>query len=495
LYQASRTFSGTVDNKAMNRTLSKLGLVEGGEPLKTPKGKIRTGQGAGIVPGTGRPVDAEFRQRDPFGWLIKWVLPKVEAEAKKGMTKQEKKAADKRAAEIRAAGGTEEEIAEARQPLRAKLQSVMDQMFPGMPGTSRTALADTIFSHAQAQSGLAQAKDVLAQDPKAIMAKSWTAQLDKLRETLNSKAQDLGDDVAKALGLDKKISTIEAAIRTGDYGVLGDAVTKAKEGLDLIMSPQKLGAELLLKGATKLWEVGTALLKKLGIVPDDSDEGKRKDEITKARETLAKPTEKQLPKEIEDAIELIRKINEERQKKIDALPPKERARLAEPVLRDIHRGNVTITSLMVQHGTFNVPQGWGLPGFKTPGTPQPAEPKDPFGAKPGALAPTPNWMSDLQTTLGDFSTSTTGWVNDMSQVPTKFESTFTDLKTAGTDAGTNFSTNAITGVKNGAGEAGGIFGDRAIGAIKAGLATLNLSANINVNSVTQTGDKGPRTGD
>jgi hypothetical protein len=496
LYQAVRSMSGTVDNKALNRALSKLGLLEGGTPITTPKGKVKTGQGAGMVLGSQKPIDAEFRQRDPFGWMIKYVLPKIEADAKKSITKAEAKAAEERARQVKEEGGTAEEIAEARAPLRSKIQSVMDSMFTGMAATARTALSDTIFGHAQARGAIEQGKDVLKQDPKAIFAASWTAQLEKLKTTLETRAQDAGDSVAQAIGLDKKIAVIEEAIRTKDYGQLGKAVTMGMNTLDTLLTPSKLSAELLYKGALKLWEVGVALAKKFNIVEDTSPEGKaaaaKALEETQLRAIADKPVMSRTEKEVQKLIDYGRSLNEKRQAQIDeAMRRGDKAGTA-GLLKDIHNANVTITTMMASIGTFKVPDKWGLgkPGFPSPTSPKPIDAGKPFDS-PVA----PNWVPDFKTTLDDFKATGGNWVTDMLNVPTKFEATFETLKQAGVEGGNNFGTNANSAITAGAAEGGGIFGSTAITTIKAGLANLNLSAHINVSGVTQTGDKGARPAD
>lgn len=497
LYQAVRSMSGTVDNKALNRALSKLGLLEGGTPLTTPTGKVRKGQGAGMVLGSQKPIDAEFRQRDPFGWIIKYVLPKIEADAKKAITKTEAKAAEERARQVKEEGGTAEEIAEARAPLRSKIQSVMDSMFPGMAATARTALSDTIFGHAQARGQIEQGKDVLKQDPKAIFAGAWTAQLEKLKTTLETRAQDAGDYVAQAIGLDKKIAVIEEAIRTKDYGKLGKAYDMGMQTLDTLLTPSKLSAELLYKGALKLWEVGVALAKKFNIIEDNSPEGKaaaaEELEKTKLRAMAEKPAEDRTTAEVQKLIDYGRKLNERRQALIeDAQRRGDKGGVA-GVLKDLHNANVTITTLMASIGTFKLPAGMGLGGgFPSVKSPAPANAKDPFG-DPSKAAP--NWVPEFKTTLDDFKATGGNWVTDMLNVPTKFEATFETLKQAGVEGGNNFGTNANSAITAGAAEGGGIFGSTAVTTIKAGLANLNLSAHINVSGVTQTGDKGARPAD
>src|SRR4029079_5742782 len=145
LYQASRSLSGVVDNKALNKALAGMGLLEGGKPIMTPGGKVKKGKGAGIQPGSATPVDAEALRTDPYKWIVDHVLPKVEKTTEKSLTKLEKerlKTAEKRAREE---GQTAEEIEAAGKPARARLQTIMDQMFPGMPASARTSLSDAIF--------------------------------------------------------------------------------------------------------------------------------------------------------------------------------------------------------------------------------------------------------------------------------------------------------------------------------------------------------------
>ena len=63
-----RSLSGIVDNKALNRALAGMGLLEGGKPIMTKGGKHKasvpvTGKGAGIQPGTATPVDSDMLRR------------------------------------------------------------------------------------------------------------------------------------------------------------------------------------------------------------------------------------------------------------------------------------------------------------------------------------------------------------------------------------------------------------------------------------------------
>ena len=158
--------SGTVDNKALNRVLSWHGVPEGGKPIMTKGGKHKapvpvTGKGAGIQPGTGTPVDSDMLRTDPFGWIMKHIAPKAVELAKKSLTKEETKEAERRAQRVKDEGGTDEEIAEAKTPLRARIQGMLDKMFPGMPSSARTALSETVFGETQARSSLAQGKDAL----------------------------------------------------------------------------------------------------------------------------------------------------------------------------------------------------------------------------------------------------------------------------------------------------------------------------------------------
>jgi hypothetical protein len=485
LYQAIRSMTGTVDNKALNKALSGMGLLEGGKPILTPGGKVKKGKSAGMQTGSQTPVDAEMLRTDPFGWFQKHVVPIAE---KRATSKADIKAGEARAKKVQEEGGTPEEVEEAREPLRAKIQTILDQMFPGMPATSRTALSEAIFGEKQAKGQIEQGKEVMKQNAKDIFEKSWTAQLSNLRSTLESKAGDLGTSVADALGLSDKIKAIDDALKSGDYGALGKGMTAAQQGLELITSPQRLAGELLLKGAQKLWEVGVAIAQKLGLkeTPPPTPEAVAAEAAAKAKaDRERKVTETQV------AIDRERRMNEERERRIT------RAKAAgvpetkiKPMRDALAAGRAEITTMSAQIGTFNIPQGWGVNKpemFPSPlPTPKKGESVFPDPAKTG---PTPT--ADLQKLFGDMKTTTASWVTTVQQGPSAFEKAFGTLNQKAMDAGTSLGNNANTGIKSGASDAGTVFGNSAVQTIKAGVSNLNINVNANVTGATNaTADKG-----
>ena len=253
VYQAMRSLSGIVDNKALNKALANMKLLEGGKPAVDSKGRPK--KGGGIQPGTGTPVDSDMLRTDPFGWIMKHIAPKAVELAKKSLTKQEAKDAEKRGQQVKEEGGTDEEVAEAKTPLRARIQGMLDKMFPGMPSSARTALSETVFGETQARSSLAQGKDALAnlkERGNKIFADSLAVQLEQVETAFKDRAATFGTSVSEGVGIPAMLKKISDSLK--DPNVRADnrakVLTAAQTALSLLDNPIAIGGQLIKDGAT-----------------------------------------------------------------------------------------------------------------------------------------------------------------------------------------------------------------------------------------------------
>ena len=232
-----------------------MGLLEGGKPIMTKGGKHKasvpvTGKGAGIQPGTATPVDSDMLREDPFGWIMKHIAPKAVELAKKSLTKQEAKDAEKRGQQVKDEGGTDEEVAEAKTPLRARIQGMLDKMFPGMPSSARTALSETVFGETQARSSLAQGKDALKNlkdSGNKIFADSLAVQLEQVETAFKDRMATLGTSVSKGVGIPEMLKKISDSLK--DPNVRADnrakVLTAAQTALSLLDNPIAIKINLL----------------------------------------------------------------------------------------------------------------------------------------------------------------------------------------------------------------------------------------------------------
>jgi len=476
LYMAMRGLSGIVDNKALNAALANMGLIEGGKPRLSTRGKPL----GGIVAGSGTPIDTDLLRTNPYEWLIKHVLPKVEAAANKSLTPKEKREAEDRARRVQAEGGTPEEVAAAREPMRARMQTFMDQLFPGMTGPARTALADALFGHIQAQSSLAQGKDVLKQAREkgpAIFAESLSSQLTSLYANLETRAGELGTSAAKAIGLDKILDEINKSIidptGAGAQNVVG-LIQKALGAMEQTNNPLYVGAKLLIAGAELLQTAASGLVKWLqnrGFLPPDTPTGtpeQRAAEIAKAQRgqaTTAMGRELENIKTKEQQLALA-------QEKLRRTPQRnvaERDRLGlviQGLVNDIatSRENITMLRDFLKHITETQQrqeqqreqqeQRREL-GYPTEGDKKPKEGED--FTKGGA---------DLKQIFGLLETA-----------PGAFETAFSTLPERGTTAGSNFSSTAMESISAGASAAGARFGEAAVSRINGAVANVQIAVN------------------
>jgi hypothetical protein len=480
LYQASRSLSGVVDNKALNKALAGMGLLTGGKPILTPSGKVK--KGGGIEPGSGTPVESELLRTNPYQWIINNVLPKVMEQTTKTLTKAEIKAADERAKIIKDEGGTAEEIAAARAPLRSKLQSVMDQMFPGMPASSRTALSDAIYSEGQQKGSIAQGKDVLKQNAADVFDKSWTAQLDKLRTTIESKAQDLGTAAAEGIGLAGRLKKIDDAIRTGDFDKKQAALSAAEDLLKIVTTPSSIAGELLYKGSTLLIEGAQALV---NWFKGDKDPQKDKD-----LSTLRESPEARKLNDVRALIDRARARIEIAATAVEDARRKGDERGVPAAIKDITRGRAVITTMSAQIGDFHIPKGWGVDKPEMFPTPSTTRKKDQQGVFPDPKKTGATSTAELQKLFGEVQTSTASWLSTVSQGPGEFEKAFGTLNQKALDAGTGLGTNAGTSLSGQAPGIGQVIGNSAATAIKAAVSNLNINVNANVSGGSKGGDTG-----
>jgi len=477
LYQAMRSMSGVVDNKALNRGLQKLGLLTGGTPLPG-----KAGRAGGIVPGSGNVVDSDLLRTNPFEWIIKNVLPKMEKIADKSLTKAEVKAGEERARVVREEGGTEQEIADARAPLRSRMQTILDQAFPGMAATARTALSDAIFSHVQQQGTVAQGRialDNLRQKGGQIFGDSIAAQLSNLKATLDTKAQELGTSVSKGLGLSAIIKEINDALADPSGPARANLVAKGQEAL--MMTPAAQAGRLLWEAAQLFYKGAAWIASKLGIGPDPSATSGAISQVD--AQTTADATKRgqvlndimRLEGELKKAQSDLRnapwrgKANEQRKANLASLVARIEADLEEA------RANAAGLKAYLEQRQKDLQQKKEEDDKKYPSDfigPLPP------GAEKRAEATTP----EVQSMLAAIDTA-----------PGKFNEAFGTLPAKGQEGGTNFSTTAMTTINSGAAGAGGIFGDNAVARIRAGVANIQLAATVNVKNVEGSSDQGQRT--
>lgn len=178
-FRAQLSATGTVDNKALNNALARLGLLTGVERNK--KGNV--------IAGSGRAIDQELLQTDPRAWFNKNFLPQVE----KALRDQGRELSD------------------------ANIISESARMLPGMSSAGRQAVADFLTGAEQMAAALNQAELALKQDVPAEIAKSWSAQGESVAIAWKDAMGKLGDEVAKGLGLGTAFGGLAALLR-GDLG-------------------------------------------------------------------------------------------------------------------------------------------------------------------------------------------------------------------------------------------------------------------------------------
>ncbi|WP_456634021.1 hypothetical protein [Bradyrhizobium sp. USDA 10063] len=220
MYRAQEAFTGTVDVKKFNNKLRDLGLLLG--TTSDAKGNVKAG--------SGRAIDAETLQRNPFEWLDTHFRPKMEAD----LTKQ----ADKRAEAARKAGKSEEEVAKQREVTQADRVEFISRFMAGMSGAAKQGVTDALLGNEQANQQLQQAQDALLKNnmPKAMEA-SWVAQLQKVKTQLENQAAALGESASAAMDIPNKLKLLSQAIADPK----GDAAkTLAKGALDSIITINKM---------------------------------------------------------------------------------------------------------------------------------------------------------------------------------------------------------------------------------------------------------------
>jgi len=491
LYMAMRSLSGVVDNKALNKALQSMDLLQGGKPMMTrPSKKFPGGRPipGTIQAGTGTPVDTDLLRTDPYAWIVKHILPKAEESAKKSLTKKEIAAGEERARKVREEGGTEEEIQAAKAPLRARLQAMLDQLFPGMAATARTALAEAVFGEAQSRASLAQGKDVLGQlrDPayaKKIFQESIAAQLAELRTTLSSRAAELGTSVADSIGLSKLLAQINQALKDpmspGNANVLARAM-KTGEQIEGSMAGRLIDA-----GAKLFWQAVNYFS---GLIPDwlkkkDPEEGmsetqkatrraeqQRQMQDEQDRADLATGTNfvSRLERELRARQEALKNIPEKDKKRPKALEEIEELK---KYIQEQKENNEGLKRIIQEREAAETARK-KAEEEKAKEKPKEGEPEKKAEA-PGAL---------------DFATMLT----QLQAIPSKFQEVFDTLPTKGTEGGTNFSNVAMTTINAGVSGAGVILGNAAVNTIKAGVANIQLNANVNVKGQEGGADQGNR---
>ena len=109
---------------------------------------------------------------------------------------------------------------------------------------------------------------------------------------------------------------------------------------------------------------------------------------------------------------------------------------------------------------------------------------------------TPSSITDINAAAENVKGSTANWVNSIATAPSAFDQAFGTLPAKASEAGTNFSSTAMSSIHGGAGDAGAVFGNTAVSIIRAGVSSLNISVNANVTgSKNATADKGGSTPD
>jgi membrane protein involved in colicin uptake len=79
------------------------------------------------------------------------------------------------------------------------------------------------------------------------------------------------------------------------------------------------------------------------------------------------------------------------------------------------------------------------------------------------------------------------------KTPELFSTVFGEFPAKAGEAGTRFSTNAMTSIRDGSAGAGEIYGNSAVAIIKAGVANMNVAVNATVKTTEPGSDQGART--
>jgi len=482
-YMAMRAMTGIVDNKALNKALQKMDLLTGGIPITDSKGRPLKGARAGIQPGSGTPVDSDLLRTDPFEWIMKHVLPRAKKLAETSLTKKETAAAEARARQVREEGGTEEEVAAARAPLRSRIQTVLDQMFPGLTGPARTAISETIFGAEQAKSTTAQGKDALKnlrEQGKAIFDASLSAALSNIGTTLSDKAADMGKSAADAIGLTDAINKINAALRDPKGKDREKLLTDAQRAWDL--TPMGLASKIIMAGAELIYRAAAWMA---SWIP-----GAGKEPTKSATWTATKGVEDQANLDAKNlADETIRVMGLEQK-----LKAKERTLRDTPARRTAERKALTDE---IQKITAAIEEGKAnIAGLKEYLQQKKEEEKKPAEVKPVIDDADRDQLDIPRNKEGQpikVPADIQSMINSIDTAPSKFDTAFATLPTKGGEGGTNFSNNAMTAINSGAPGAGTVIGNAAVAAIKAGVSNLNINVNANVKSGDSAPDTGART--
>jgi hypothetical protein len=463
-YMAQRAMTGVVDNKALNKALLGLGLLEI-DPKDIKKGVP--------LPGKGTPVDADLLRKDFFGWVEKHIWPKLEKLGEESLTPAEKRERDERVKKVTEEGGTQEEIDEAKLAPRARLQTILNQMLPGMTATGRTAYSDIIFGMIQRKSALEQARDVRSQDMQKIFDESLSAQLTDLGTVLETKAQQFGTAVADAIGLTEKIRTLKEAIK--QPGPERDKALQAGLGFMADLSPIAVGGTLLIKGALLLLQAATKIW---SMLPGTGESDKPYTGDYEAPDTQTNL-----------AREALKKVIAEEERRI-AEREAFRDRQVAPGIKERADRDILISRAKIEAAKAELAK---LPADRLPAGILQPEIKPPAGPDPwaGAKVPTP---TDLQSMLDKVGLSTVTFSEIVLKGPSEFERVFNVLPEKSGTAGTSLGTSAIDAINGGASSAGSSMGNSFLDVVRGGLAGLNLNVTATVAGQSGSGASQPDTG-
>lgn len=213
IYRAQQAFTGTVDVTKFNNQLAKSDLLLNYQRNK--KGNV--------IPGSGRAVDAELLQADPYEWLDKNLRPKMD------------KALDAQAETRFKKSGK----ASDREVTQEDKVEWLSRFMAGMSAAAKQGVIDAMIGNEQANQQLRQSSDAILKNnaPEAIKS-AWTAQLQNIKTQLENQAAALGESAAAAMDLPKKMELLNRAI-SGDK----DATkTLAKGALDSIVGVLKMSS-------------------------------------------------------------------------------------------------------------------------------------------------------------------------------------------------------------------------------------------------------------
>jgi hypothetical protein len=353
-----------------------------------------------------------------------------------------------------------------------------------MAASARTALSDAIFSHVQSQGSIAQGKDALNNlrtRGKAIFDDSLAAQLANLGATLDTKAGELGESISKGLGIPAIIKEINDALT--DPGGPAAARVLAKAQQAALMTPAGMAGKLIWEGAQLFYKVANWLGQKLGFgtQPDPSAASGAVSQVEAQNQRDAQMRGQELNRimSLESARDQLKSrirnaptrgdFNKEAKKKLE-----EQLRRVEADLEEARQNAAGLKAYLEQRKLDQEKKAKEDEGKYPADFIGPLPP----GAERRAEATTP----EVQTMLAAIDTA-----------PAKFNEAFGTLPTKGGEGGTNFSTNAMTSINGGAPAAGGLFGDAAVARIRAGVANIQIAANVTVKGQEAGPDTGPRT--